>query len=76
MKPYLQLQAVDGATQAGTDRIGFAKFVNICHVTKELCLDTALAKSVLDNIVRHVLASWSEMTDLSADCRRSVACRR
>ena len=51
-------QAVEDAMKAGIDRFGFAERENVERVKKDLRLDTALAKSILDEVARRAFQAF------------------
>ncbi len=52
------MQAVEDAMKAGIDRFGFAERENVERVKKDLRLDSALAKSILNDVARKAFMAF------------------
>ena len=52
------MQAVEDAMKAGIDRFGFAERETVERVKKDLRLDSALAKSILNDVARRAFLAF------------------
>lgn len=55
---HVRVQAVEDAMKAGIDRFGFAERENVERIKKDLRLNTALAKSILDDVARRAFLAF------------------